>query len=282
MDGAVNALTTIFIGLFAGLISGTFGVAGGIVTTPAIRLLLGGTPAVALGTPLAVTIPSAAAGCVVYARKKLVEWRVALICGLAGIAGTFTGSWITKMVNLHYLMIITALIVIYVAVNLIIRGIRREYSPYEESSGTCTTEESTDSPPGIPAGTETGSISAMVLKLIGVGYGGGFFSGLLGMGGGIIFVPSFIFLLDLPIKKAFGTSLAVITMVAIPGSIIHYYLGHIDPLLFLYLTIGVIPGAYLGARFSTWAKEAWLYSLFGLFLCCSGIIFLINEIMSLV
>ena len=121
----------------------------------------------------------------------------------------------------------------------------------------------------------------LATQVLGIGYCGGFFSGLLGIGGGLIFIPSFIFLIKLPIKKAFGTSLAVITAVAIPGSVIHYFLGHIDLTLLLFLIIGVVPGAYLGARFSIWAKEAWLYVLFGLFFGGAGIVFLVKELLAL-
>lgn len=282
MGGVVHAIAVIAVGVAAGLISGMFGVGGAIVTTPAIRLLLGGTPAIALGTPLPVTIPSAAVGCVTYAREGQVEWRAAIICGLAGVAGTVTGSLITKMANLHYLMIVTALTIIYLAINMIVRGMRGEVAPYEKSVGAFPGGELAE--PGMRAADEgkTDGVKAAAWKLTGIGYGGGFVSGLLGIGGGLIFIPSFIFLIKLPIKKAFGTSLAVITAVAIPGSVIHYFLGHIDPRLLLFLVIGVVPGAYLGARFSIWAKEAWLYIMFGLFIGGVGIIFLVKEVLALV
>ena len=114
-----------------------------------------------------------------------------------------------------------------------------------------------------------------------MGLGGGFFSGLLGIGGGIVMVPAFLYVLRVPIKQAFGTSLAVITVVAIPGTIVHGLLGHISWPLFLYLIIGVIPGAYLGARLAIKARESFLYIGFGVMVAVFGVIFIVNEIIQL-
>ena len=55
-------LTTLAIGFVSGLFSGAFGIGGGIVTTPAIRLILGAPALVAVGTPLPVILPSAITG----------------------------------------------------------------------------------------------------------------------------------------------------------------------------------------------------------------------------
>jgi len=100
-------------------------------------------------------------------------------------------------------------------------------------------------------------------------------------GGGIVLIPAFLYLLRLPIKKAFGTSLAVIAVIAIPGTIVHALLGHISWLLFLYLVIGVVPGAYIGAKLSIKAKEPFLYTGFGILVLVFGVIFIVNEIIGL-
>jgi uncharacterized membrane protein YfcA len=62
----LQAALTIGVGLVAGVLSGMFGVGGGLVTTPAIRLLLGFPALIALGTPLPVILPTAVAGAASY------------------------------------------------------------------------------------------------------------------------------------------------------------------------------------------------------------------------
>ena len=56
----------------------------------------------------------------------------------------------------------------------------------------------------------------------------GFVSGLLGNSGGFLLAPLFMTALGLPIHRAFGTSLVLATCLAVPGTIVHAWLGHID------------------------------------------------------
>ena len=64
------------------------------------------------------------------------------------------------------------------------------------------------------------------LAIIGIAAGG--LSGLLGVGGGILMVPAFSAWLRLPLKETIATSLACVGIFAIPGTITHALLGHID------------------------------------------------------
>ena len=73
-------------------------------------------------------------------------------------------------------------------------------------------------------------------------------SGLLGIGGGILMVPAFSAWVGLPLKETIATSLACVGIFAIPGTLTHWYLGHIDWTFAVALAIGVIPGAQIGAR----------------------------------
>src|SRR5207302_6674152 len=83
----------------------------------------------------------------------------------------------------------------------------------------------------------------------------GFASGLLGVGGGIVMVPVMSGILGMPLKRALGTSLAIIAFMVIPGTAVHAALGHINWTIFLWLSIGVIPGAAIGSRWTIRARE---------------------------
>ena len=56
----------------------------------------------------------------------------------------------------------------------------------------------------------------------------GALSGLLGIGGGILMVPAFSAWVGMPLKQTIATSLACVGIFAIPGTLTHWYLGHID------------------------------------------------------
>ncbi len=65
---------------------------------------------------------------------------------------------------------------------------------------------------------------------------------------------------------------------AVPGSIVHYLLGHVDLGLFALLALGVVPGSYLGSRFTIGARERLVMLLFAVLLLAIGIIFVFTEL----
>ena len=72
------------IGLVSGILSGLFGVGGGIVMTPGIQVLLGTAPIVALATPLPVILPTAITGALTYRRAGEIDERAALWMSVPG------------------------------------------------------------------------------------------------------------------------------------------------------------------------------------------------------
>lgn len=265
----------ILIGFIAAVLAGMFGIGGAGLSTLALRVILDASPAVALGTPLPVVIPTALVGSLTYYRNGFLDVRLAAWCSLGGVFGSVGGAMLTKALNLNYLMILTGVVVIYLAGMMIYRG----------ATGTVQTdvavEDDTILSPQEGPFEEEPAPRRSALLYVAVGLGSGFFSGLLGIGGGIVMVPAFLYILRMPIKTAFGTSLAVITFIAIPGTIVHSFLGHISWSLCLYVIIGVIPGAYLGAKLAIRAREPFLYIGFGVIVAIFGVTFIINEIMSL-
>lgn len=259
------------IGFVAAFLAGMFGVGGAGITTPALRVIMGVSPGLALGTTLPVTIPTAIAGAFTYYRRGLLDRRLAVLCGAGGTFGSVGGAALTKVLDLHYLMLLTGAIVLYLAVETIRRGATGRVSKEREEAADDVARE---------AGWSSERTSAALILAIGLA--GGFVSGLLGVGGGIVLIPAFLYILKVPIKKAFGTSLAVIAVIAVPGTVVHAILGHISGWLFLYLVIGVVPGAYLGARVGIRTREPLLYTLFGILLALFGAGFIVNEIISMV
>jgi uncharacterized membrane protein YfcA len=71
----------------------------------------------------------------------------------------------------------------------------------------------------------------------------------------VVMVPVMVGWLRMPLKRALGTSLVIIAFMVIPGTIVHAILGHIDWAIFLWLTLGVVPGAALGSRWTIRARE---------------------------
>ena len=75
------------VGFGAGVLSGLFGVGGGIVTTPAVNTILGGTAIQAIATPLPVILPTSLVGSYTYAKAGEVSFRAARWAAVPGIGG---------------------------------------------------------------------------------------------------------------------------------------------------------------------------------------------------
>ena len=88
----VTVLPFLLIGLFGGLTSGLLGVGGGIIMVPAMNLLAGIPIKTAIGTSLAVIIPTALLGVMEHHRQGNVDWRIAFWIALTAAVGGFLGA----------------------------------------------------------------------------------------------------------------------------------------------------------------------------------------------
>lgn len=87
------------IGLVSGVTSGLFGVGGGIVMVPAMMFFMKMDIKLAVGTSLAVIIPTAVMGSFKHFQLGNVDWRVALMLAPTAIFGSYMGAWWTKSIE---------------------------------------------------------------------------------------------------------------------------------------------------------------------------------------
>ncbi|HEX5365652.1 MAG TPA: TSUP family transporter [Acidimicrobiales bacterium] len=90
-----GAVALVALGVVAGTLAGLLGVGGGVVTVPALVLLLGMPAAVAKGSSLAVIIPTAVVGTRRNLARGNAALRVAAILGLSGVASSFAASQVS-------------------------------------------------------------------------------------------------------------------------------------------------------------------------------------------
>jgi uncharacterized membrane protein YfcA len=250
----IDVVVAVLIGLVSGILSGLFGVGGGIVMTPGIQVLLGAAPIVALATPLPVILPTAITGALTYRKAGEIDEHAALWMAVPGIAAAAVGAALTKVIDTHLLLVITALLLAYQAFG-ILRG-RRAGAQMPERATTR----------GVYAG---------------IGIVAGLISGLLGIGGGLVMVPLLAGWLGMPLKRALGTSLLAIVVLVIPGTIVHASLGHIDWGVFLAITLGAVPGALIGARIALGTQERTLRLAVGSFLLVVALAYGASEAVTL-
>jgi len=285
--------TTLGIGLVSGVLSGAFGIGGGIITTPAIRLILGAPALVAVGTPLPVIFPSALTGAISYARSGVADVRAGLICGLAGSATAILGALATRRVGGQVVLLATAALILYTAGDVVLQVLRPprlglEASEEAEAFKGMGALESGEDVNGVSSVAAEGNpaprserakpVSAGVTdsptpmgRLALIGAVTGLYSGFLGLGGGFVLIPMLTRWFAYDIKRAIATSLLAITILAVPGTITHALLGHIDWRIAAVLAVGVVPGAMLGARLTLGSAERTVRIAFATLLLVVGV-----------
>jgi uncharacterized protein len=271
----LQTILVLIAGFFTGVLSGMFGVGGAVVSTPAIRAL-GATPIEAIGSTLPSIIPSAISGSLRYQRDGLIHWRVVLWTALVGCSAAVGGALLADVVpgDGHLLMILTAALLAFTA----FRTGQSPRRPDPADAEELPPDEDPDfvgaAVPELPARTEW-------WRLATIGLAAGLLSGLLGVGGGIVMVPLFVGWVRLPIKEAVGCSLACVGILAVPGTITHALLGHIDWAFAIPLCIAVIPGARVGAHLAIRSSDRGLRLSVAIVLGTIAIIYAAGEIAAL-
>lgn len=147
---------------------------------------------IAHATSLLVIIPISLRGAWLYSREGLVEWNAVWRMGIASLVTAVLGARVAVLVPGELLKLAFGVFLIVIATRLMF--------------GKKRSEEDSEGGGAIPTGR----------ALVG-GAAVGFFSALLGVGGGLVAIPVLIYWLHVPIRKVSGTSLALITFTALMG-----------------------------------------------------------------
>lgn len=182
------------VGVLGGLLSGAFGVGGGILMVPLLIVLAGMDQRRAAATSLAAIVPTAVVGSIAYFANGEVDLAAAALVAAGGIAGSWIGSHLLRRLPLGWLRWGFIGLLVLVAVRLVI-------APPERMSA--------------PAELDLGVGAAYV----GLGFVVGIAAGLFGIGGGLVMVPAFIAVFGMGDLLAKGTSLAAMIPTSISGSI---------------------------------------------------------------
>jgi uncharacterized membrane protein YfcA len=189
---SVLAWKGVTIGAAAGLLSGLFGIGGGIVIVPALISIMAMERKMAHGTSLAATLPVAAASLVTYTVGGNVDWPVAACLASGAIVGAVVGTQLLQVIPKRPLTLVFVVVVMLTAVRLVL---------------------ATD-----VMGRDDLTIAGGLL-LVAIGLVTGTLSGLLGIGGGVVMVPALIVLFSEVPVIAKGTSVAVIVPSSLVGTI---------------------------------------------------------------
>jgi len=240
---AETLLGVALIGAFVGFLGGLFGKGGSAIATPLLALI-GIPPIVALASPLPAAIPATLAASYAYWRERLIDWRVFTWSVAVGIPATAMGAYATRWIDGHFLIIATEVVITGLGIRFVLRpGDPHEIAVVPPAIRTCL------------------AVTAATVGIL---------SGLLANSGGFLLAPLFVVVLRLSLKQSFATSLAVAAVLAIPGTIVHAALGHIDWELVAVFGATSIPLSFVGARLALRTHPVHLERAYGIGLALLG------------
>jgi uncharacterized membrane protein YfcA len=215
---AANILTLIATGTFAGLLGGMLGLGGAFIMTPLQYMVytnMGVAPDIAIktafGTSLLVVLTTAISGAIRHHHEKAVNWRVAMTMGGTGLVFGLAGALLSAHVPGSVLKIIFGVIAIASCIRMFFTTREKENTEPEKRHWIWALW-------GIPVGL---------------------FSGMLGVGGGVLLMPILVVALKFKIQQAVANSLAVMIFGSI-GGIIGYIIGGIGATDTLSYSVGYI------------------------------------------
>ena len=241
------------IGLLAGAFGGLVGLGGGAVMIPLMVRTAGLKQRESHGTSLVALVFTGLAGAVTYALRGKVDVMAALCLALTATLTAPVGARYAHALPEWKLKRSFGAFLVTVSLLLLAK-------PWLSSGGAA----------------ESGELTKAAI-LLATGVFTGFFSGMMGVGGGTIMVPSMVLLVGLPQVVAQGSSLLAMVPAGAVGAHTHWHLGNVTRRLLPGLTAGILVGAFAGGSLALRLPEAALQVTFGVVLGWTGIRYLVAR-----
>ncbi|MFO0551518.1 MAG: sulfite exporter TauE/SafE family protein [Polyangiaceae bacterium] len=188
---AATAILALFVGVSLGLLGG----GGSILAVPVLVYVGGLGPRDAIAASLVVVGSSSATAALLHGRAGAVDVRAGLSLGLSSMLGAYVGGRVARHLPAGLLLAAFTVMMIVTALAMLRP---RKTGPIEDAS------------PRPAKLTERARLAAIGLVM-------GAITGLVGAGGGFVIVPALVLFAKLPMRRAIGTSLFVITLNSAAG-----------------------------------------------------------------
>lgn len=240
------------LGFLVGAYGTLIGAGGGFVLMPVLLWLYpNDSPATLTSISLAVVFFNAASGSLAYFRMKRIDFRSGWMFAIATVPGSILGAYSTSHIPRVTFNLIFGVWMVGAAIFLLLRPNKVRDVKTNANYMHCRIVDA--------KGNEHCYSFNPVLG-VGISFIVGFVSSLLGIGGGIIHVPVLVHLLNFPVHIATATSHFVLAIMAFTGTVTHIISGSFSHAVVrtLLLAAGVLPGAQVGARYSTRLNGEWI------------------------
>lgn len=255
MSAALVPLLVV-LGLLTGTLGTLIGVGGGFIIVPVLLFLYPDfSPLTVTSISLAVVFFNALSGTQAYARLRRIDYRTGLVFAAATVPTAILGAKVVGYVSREVFQVIFGFCLLAVALYIWFRP-----KPRSMAAGSGSPRSITDRLGNNYSYTVNVRLGFMVSLLV------GFLSSLLGVGGGIIHVPTMVALLGVPAHIATATSQFILAFTSATGALTHLASGDLAGTWLQVLTLagGIVVGAQVGARLSSKVRGALLVRILAL------------------
>lgn len=247
-----------------GITMGLLGGGGSILTVPILVYLFYLSPTLAISYSLFIVGVTSLVGAVNYYRNGLLDFRIASWFGLASVTtvylcrkfvvpnlpDVFFSIGTFQVTHSMFVMVMFSILMITASFSMI-----RDRSP---------------SAPG------RSSKNLQTLLMYGILIG--LVTGFLGAGGGFLLVPALVLLMRMPMKRAIGTSLLIVSVNSLVGFLADLDIHPVNWKLVSVVTLLAVCGIFIGGYFNTMISSRKLKIAFGWFVLGMGIYIIAREI----
>ena len=284
---SVNALFIVVLGFLVGLLSDMFGVGGGFLITP-LLIFYNIPPVVAVATGANQVVASSISGAISHFRRGTLDVKLGSVLLIGGLAGATVGvwifSWLRRLGQLD--LIISLLYVVFLGTIgslMLMESLRAMRRAAKNQPVTLKRPGQHNWVHRLPLKMrfKKSKLYLSAIPVIGLGFGIGILTSVMGVGGGFIMVPAMIYLLRIPTNVVVGTSLFQIIFVTAYTTIVQAATNYsVDIVLATILMVAGVIGAQYGVRVGQKLRGEQLRALLALLVLAVGVRLAIDLIIT--
>jgi uncharacterized membrane protein YfcA len=248
----------LFGSIIAGFIGSLTGLGGGLLLVPLLTIIGGVDIHYAIGTSLISIIATSSGASQNYLKAGLVNIRVAMYLAIPTTLGAIIGAFIGIGSSKDVISIIFGTVLFITAIFILFKtnSLPKKYPQDFLATFLKLNSYYISNKETLKYNVQSVPIGTLMMFFAGI------LSSLLGIGSGVIKVPALDNCMKLPYRVSTATSTLMIGVTALAGVWIYIPKGYIDPLITFPTVLGVLFGAYVGAKVMPYIKTRNLKILF--------------------
>lgn len=230
--------------IVAGFIGSLTGLGGGFIIVPLLTLVFHVPIHYAIGASLVAVIATSSGAAANFVKGGYANIKIGMLMEIATVVGSIIGASLVLLVPSGAIAVLLGLLQLFSAA-----------MAYRNKNASVLTETNDVWAQKLQLNgsfTDKGVTQNYAVKNVLGGFSimglAGIFSGLLGIGSGVLKVLAFDVVMKMPFKVSSSTSNFMIGVTAAAGAIVYFIRGDVLPQLCMPIILGVTVGAFFGAR----------------------------------